>query len=144
MLNTRKGLLLLIILFLITGMGSELVKNFWQPSQSNVLVTEKSRNHILYGDARGGGHLAGTDKPCKSEFPDDWPAEKIVEEVQLIASNDNLNWQRQDNGYYKVERMVEGVRVRVIVNRRIHEVVTAYPVNLRRNPCPAPANDNNP
>ncbi|MFA5591995.1 MAG: EndoU domain-containing protein [Micavibrio sp.] len=110
-------------------------------------VTERAEEHILYGDGRGGGHLHGMGMPCKSEFPAMWDAGKIIAAVQSIAANDNLRWERQDNGYYKVERMVEDVRVRVIVNRRNAEVVTAYPANTGRNPCPAqgtrtPANDN--
>jgi len=93
--------------------------------------------HILGGDHRGGGHRYGTGKPCKSEFPADWDDSEILEATARIAANDNLNWQRQDNGYFVTEKMVEGVRVRVVLGRDKESVVTAYPTNVARNPCPA-------
>ena len=144
MLKTRKGLLALLLLFLLFGGGVSWLEGFWQAGKVEITIPEQRRVHILYGDDRGGGHLAGVGKPCKSEFPDDWSEEKIIDEVSLIAANDNLRWERQDNGYYTVEQMVEDMRVRVVVDRRKREVVTAYPVNVARNRCPArtPANDN--
>jgi hypothetical protein len=142
MLKTRKGLLALFLLFLFFGGGASWLQGFWQSGKLDITIPEQRKVHILYGDERGGGHLAGVGKACKSEFPDDWSAERVIEETALIAANDNLRWARQDNGYYKAEKMVEDVRVRVIVDRRRREVVTAYPVNVTRNPCPAPANDN--
>jgi len=106
------------------------------------VLTEQAEKHILYGDARGGGHLHGIGKPCKSEFPEDWDEEEIVARVKDIAANDNLNWQEQGNGYHVAAEMVEDIRVRVVLNHDQTKIITAYPTNVPRNPCPRPANDN--
>lgn len=106
------------------------------------VLTQAALTHILYGDERGGGHLHGMKKPCKSEFPASWNERKISDAVLQIAANDNLPWKKQDNGYSTAEAEVEGIRVRVVLNRGATQVVTAYPVNVPRNPCPVPANDN--
>jgi len=103
-------------------------------------ISPQRRTHILYGDATGGGHLFGTGKPCKSEFPKHWDEETIIKEVDLIAANDNLNWEQQRNGYYVTEQKVGTVNVRVVKGRKNEQVITAYPTNVPRNPCPA--NDN--
>ena len=100
------------------------------------------QTHILYGDRNGGGHKAGLGKPCKSEFPDGWGDGKIVDTVLKVAANDNLRWKEQDNGYYVAEQPVDGVRVRVVLDKERDDIITAYPVNVPRNPCTAPANDN--
>lgn len=109
-------------------------------------LTVQAEKHILYGDDRGGGHLHGAGKACKSEFPAEWEPEEVITHVKKVAANDNLDWEQQQNGYYVAEQMVEGVRVRVVLNRDQKKIVTAYPTNVERNPCPAndnkvPAND---
>ena len=104
------------------------------------LISPKRRAHILYGDATGGGHLYGTGKACKSEFPKNWNEDTIIKEIKLIAANDNLNWKKQNNGYYVAEQQVGTVNVRVIKGRQNKQIITAYPTNTPRNPCPA--NDN--
>ena len=96
--------------------------------------------HILYGDHKGGGHIYGAGKACKSEFPEDWDSNKILETTARIAANDNLDWDKQRNGYYVSEQMIDEVRVRVVLGRERRNVITAYPTNRPRNPCPA--NDN--
>jgi hypothetical protein len=63
-----------------------------------------------------------------------------LKEVELIAANDNLNWQQQRNGYYVTEQKVGTVNVRVVKAQNGEDVITAYPTNVPRNPCPA--NDN--
>ena len=103
-------------------------------------ISPQRRVHILMGDKTGGGHMFGAGKPCKSEFPSDWNEEKIIETIDLIAANDNANWEQQRNGYHVHEQMVEGVKVRVVKGRENKQVITAYPLNMGRNPCPS--NDN--
>lgn len=117
-------------------------------TSSNLVETKLSvqtRQHILYGDASGGGHLHGMNAPCKSEFPADWDAHEIENTVVQIAANDNLPWKQQKNGYWVSESMQQGVRVRVVISADRNRIITAYPVNVKRNPCPekrVPANDN--
>jgi hypothetical protein len=109
-------------------------------------ITDAQRTHILKGDdVDGGGHLYGTNKPCKSEFPESWDADKVIREITLIAANDNVKWKKESNGYYIGEAMADdGVKIRVVRDRQNKMVVTAYPLNMPRNPCPrqTPANDN--
>ncbi len=113
------------------------------PSQNgDPVMTAARRQHIIYGDKSGGGHLHGLGKPCKSEFPADWDAGEIETFLLKTAANDNLKWKEQDNGYFVAEAEENGVVVRVVVDRVDNEIVTGYPVNLKRNPCPKPANDN--
>lgn len=104
-------------------------------------IPDDRATHILYGDRSGGGHLYGMGKPCKSEFPQGWSAQTVLDNVQTAAANDNAGWQVQDNGYYVAETPVDGIIIRVVLSRDRDTVITAYPVNVRRNPCPA-ANDN--
>lgn len=143
MLKTRKSLLLFLIVLAFSAGGWKLTE--FLPSSREiatpVTIGAKARAHILYGDARGGGHLHGADKPCKSEFPARWNAAKVISHVEAIAANDNAVWRPQRNGYSVTEEMVEDVKVRVVIDRARGRVVTAYPVNVARNPCP-PANDN--
>jgi filamentous hemagglutinin len=100
-------------------------------------VSPEREQHILYGDATGGGHLHGIGKPCKSEFPASWDAKEIISKVRNTAANDNINWRRERNGYHVAERMIGNVRVRIVLDEGKDDVVTAYPLNLPRNPCPA-------
>ena len=106
---------------------------------NNVVLSDYAKEHILYGNNRGGGHKHGIGKPCKSEFPENWSDEKIFFTVKKIAANDNLPWEQQDNGYYVSEYNEGNIRVRVVMGDQKKRVVTAYPTNTKRNPCPANA-----
>lgn len=101
-----------------------------------VILSEKRITHILYGDMTGGGHRYGAGMPCKSEFPKHWDDEKIINVTRKIAANDNLDWERQRNGYYVTEEFEGNVEVRVVKGPKKQRVITAYPVNAARNPCP--------
>lgn len=105
-----------------------------------VTISPQQRTHILYGDARGGGHFHTADKPCKSEFPEEWDEDKIIGTIEMVAANDNIPWRKADNGYHTGEQTIDGLRVRVVLSADKRRVITGYPVNVRRNPCPA--NDN--
>ena len=106
-------------------------------SSTAPVLTQRAKEHLLYGDGSGGGHRHSIGTPCKSEFPSYWDEEKILHTVEMIAANDNLDWRRESNGYDVAEGMEDNVRVRVVVDPARGEIVTAYPTNLPRNPCPA-------
>jgi Bacterial EndoU nuclease len=112
------------------------------PANSDPALSEQRAAHILTGDQTGGGHLFGAAKPCKSEFPSSWDEGKILSAVKEIAANDNLPWEKQSNGYYVAESRKDGVRVRVVLNQNRTQIITGYPTNMPRNPCPRAANDN--
>lgn len=128
------------LLFLACAVGAYVVKSHNHAvtaPEASVKISEARIQHILYGDSSGGGHKSGAGKPCKTEFPADWDKNKILGTVSGIAANDNLGWRQENNGYYVTESMVEGVNVRVVMGRDKHNIITAYPINLPRNPCPA-------
>ena len=107
------------------------------PIEHSISLSEQRAEHILYGDERGGGHLYGVGVPCKSEFPESWDGAKILGTIKRIAANDNPPLKQESNGYYTREVMIEGVNVRVVLGREKQSIITGYPINLPRNPCPA-------
>src|SRR5690606_4015735 len=109
---------------------------FFESSTHNgdVRLSQQRETHILYGDKNGGGHLYGVGKACKSEFPEEWDKEKIIESVKLVAANDNLDWSQEKNGYHVAETNIDGTIVRVVLDREKDDIVTAYPLNVQRNP----------
>ena len=149
----RRGLLLVIILAAV-GIGALNISTMAGKIKigDEVNLSTQAQKHILYGNNRGGGHKYGVGKPCKSEFPKDWNDAKIIETVKTFAANDNMNWKQGRNGYFTADTVQDGVKVRVVLDREKDDVVTAYPLNTRRNPCnietdvpeklPSPANDN--
>jgi hypothetical protein len=100
------------------------------------LTDDRAKRHILEGDAYGGGHRYGTGKPGKSEFPKSWSDEKILGEISDVATDPAADRYILPSGRTIVEGTRDGVRIRgVIENPRIGErIVTAYPINLPRNP----------
>jgi hypothetical protein len=111
-------------------------------------ISESRAQHILYGDKTGGGHKYGVGIPCKTEFPADWGDDDILSNLSDIAANDNLTWREEPNGYHVAEDVRGTLKIRVVLGPKKQQVITGYPVNLPRNPCPSrdsrrtPANDN--
>lgn len=105
-------------------------------NDNSINLSDKATHHILYGNETGGGHKYGMNKPCKSEFPKNWNDEDITSRVKNIAANDNTHWKKESNGYYSSEEMVDGINIRVIIGRKQKNIITAYPTNTKRNPCP--------
>lgn len=109
-----------------------------ESTKRTIILTRERTSHILYGDHTGGGHRYGAGRPCKSEFPASWSDADIVRTVKKMAANDNLAWRQGRNGYYVSEQMQDdGINVRVVLGPQKRRVITAYPVNVERNPCPA-------
>lgn len=99
------------------------------------ILTAAREQHILYGDAKGGGHHHTANRPCKSEFPEDWSEEAIISTVKKLAANDNAHWQKEDNGYYVSEQKYQTLKLRIVLNQSRERIITAYPTNVKRNPC---------
>ncbi len=99
------------------------------------LTDEKGANHILGGDATGGGHRSGTGKPGKSEFPKDWSDEKIKGEVSDVAT-DPQSTHTQQGARTKSEGTIQGIDITVIHDGE--RIITAFPTNTPRNPQAVP------
>ena len=110
-------------------------------SKHKINLSDKAKQHILYGDKTGGGHKFGVNKPCKSEFPKEWNDKKIITSIKRVAANDNTHWRKEDNGYFVSEMMEDGIKIRVVVGRKKQNIITAYPINVRRNYCPTNYNN---
>ncbi|MGB0719108.1 MAG: EndoU domain-containing protein [Bdellovibrionales bacterium] len=128
----------------LAGSAYEFSQNAQADINAGVVLTQDRIDHILYGNESGGGHKHGVGTPCKSEFPADWDDDKIIAVVKTIAANDNADWRQEANGYYVTEAMEGETQVRVVIDGEKQRVITSYPVNVARNPCPPreAANDN--
>lgn len=99
-------------------------------------ISRQAKIHILYGDETGGAHYHTVTTPCKSLFPKDWTPEKIIAVTEKIAANDNLQWNARKNGNMYAQETHDGIIVRVIMDAMRDYVITSYPLNATRNPCP--------
>jgi hypothetical protein len=101
-----------------------------------IRVSSQRRTHILDGDATGGGHGPGRQKPGKSEFPSHLTDDEIIDGVEVIA-NDPMSYPAGavpvGGSRVIVEGEINGVRTRLIVDPALREVVTAYPPDEPRN-----------
>lgn len=97
------------------------------------IVTPQRRIHILMGDEKGGGHKFGVGNPGKTEFPKEWDDDKIIKTVESIANDKSLPM-RPSGTYWLKMKEVEGLQIRVVLNRDRGEVVTSYPLNRAKNP----------
>jgi len=99
--------------------------------------------HILYGDdddPDSGGHLHGTNRPDKTEFPPDWDEERIAREVASLADDPDRAAQLPDGNW-----VVFGLRDTVTIQAYVNadgRIAAGYPVSgpgVKRNPPPGGA-----
>ncbi|MGH3646586.1 MAG: EndoU domain-containing protein [Micromonosporaceae bacterium] len=92
----------------------------------------------MYGDEDdedSGGHLQGTGRPGKTEFPAHWDEERIAHEVRSVADDPDMATELFD-GTWRVAGAREGVTVRVYV-RGDGSIATAAPApgpGIKQNP----------
>ncbi len=103
------------------------------------IANPKRRNHILYGDTTGGGHIS-PGLPGKTPFPKDWSADKIMHEVSDIITDPKSNWIQKTgkNGAthtkkgvpvkYEVFGERDGSKIRVIIQPEGEGIITAHPI----------------
>ena len=101
------------------------------PGYDQIHRTAGSDTHILSGKGHGnGGHRAGTGFPGKTEFPDGWSDQRILDAVDGAAQNPVDDWQRRDfsngNTNFDYPGEVDGVRVTVVIDQN-GRVVSAFP-----------------
>ncbi|SFW90445.1 adhesin HecA family 20-residue repeat-containing protein, partial [Pseudomonas sp. NFACC09-4] len=102
------------------------------------LLSDESKKHILYGDGPGsGGHL-WPGQPGKTVFPESWSAEKIIHEVSDILTSPDTKWYAQtgtgglytkngDPAKWVSYETRDGVRMRVVYQPAVQNVITAFP-----------------
>jgi len=127
-----------------TGAGRYVLKKPSASANQHVdILSPQEKQHILYGDNTGGGHL-WPGRPGKTAFPKDWTADKIIHEVGDIATSPNTQWyvQTGNGGKYTANNeparwaayeVRDGVRIRVIFEPATGKVISAFPDN---NPIP--------
>lgn len=102
----------------------------WPPPRADQInVPPGRRIHILDGDGLGnGGHAPGTGIPGKTEFPESWDDDKIIDEILDVARNpDSIPPPtRQDHGTWMVTGTRDGVKVTVIIGDG-GEVISGFP-----------------
>ena len=104
------------------------------PAITRPNISEQRATHILYGDHTGGGHL-WPGGPGKSPFPKNWSANRILNEIEGIATDSTIQGKIQRNGRVLKVKRVDGVDVNVVfeAEARGGGVVTAFPSNVPRN-----------
>lgn len=98
------------------------------PEPAATHITAERATHILDGDpppSSGGGHIAGTGKPGKTEFPLGWGRPLILSNVQDVARNPDQPPEK-DGDRWVAYGVRDGVRIKVVLEPD-GEVVTAFP-----------------
>ena len=114
-------------------------QKYWHTENGYLNLANPQRTqHILYGDATGGGHM-WPGEPGKTTFPQGWSAEKIMHEVSDIATDTSLKWIRQTGeagnlftkagkpARFLVEGVRDGVYIRVIIEPTGEGIITGFP-----------------
>ncbi|MGO4282593.1 EndoU domain-containing protein, partial [Cupriavidus sp. RAF20_2] len=110
------------------------------PSEADLvnLASQQRTQHILLGDATGGGHL-WPGAPGKTAFPSVWTESQIMHNVSDLATDPTAKWTQLTGKAgadytskgapvrWAVEGVRDGVQVRVIVEPRGEGIITAYP-----------------
>ncbi|MQA78783.1 MAG: hypothetical protein GEV10_09960 [Streptosporangiales bacterium] len=106
---------------------------------ASLTLSDRRRRHILDGDpdSTSGGHRYGTGRPGKTEFPQAWSDETIVQRVLSVAQSPDETPRLQNNGKWYTHGLHDGVDVVAVVHRR-DGIVTGYPLpggrGVRQNP----------
>ncbi len=101
------------------------------PGYEEMFRDARSDRHILTGEDHGkGGHRARTGRPGKTEFPDAWSDQRILDAVDRAAQNPVEKWGRKDfpngNTNFSYVGHADGLRITVVVGRDAR-VISAYP-----------------
>lgn len=98
-------------------------------------IPENRQVHILdgewdydTGELLGGGHAPGAGNPGKTEFPERWSDETIMDNISDVARNPGSDPAPRPGGGYRVTGVVDGVEIEVLLNRD-GTVWSAYPLS---------------
>lgn len=82
-------------------------------------ITMNRRIHILDGDPgneKSGGHAYGTGRPGKTEYPESWDDDKIIDHTVDVANRPGAAPELQANGRWRCHGTREQVDMRVILD----------------------------
>lgn len=116
--------------------GSNIVVMENPHSIDNVSIPEDRARHILDGEGRSGGHRFGTGTPGKTEFPENWSDDDILDAIREVAGTGTVVGPAHREGDLLIAGEVDGVEIEVVV-RPDGRVRTGYPVSgngIVRNP----------
>jgi len=91
------------------------------------VINQACRIHILYGDAKGGGHKFGFGHPSKSKFPQHWSDQEILNAIIEIANDTNSRATPGWGGRLKITGRWQGLEIVAIVDPSSWSVITGYP-----------------
>lgn len=101
-------------------------------------ISWSDRIHICHGDENHptkGGHLSGTGRPGKTEFPPGWDDEDVCEALQAVATRPESTDSRP-GGKWLVTGIYRSVEIEVVV-RSDGSIEAGWPLRgpgVRRNP----------
>lgn len=113
--------------------------NFIPRNDYKKVLPDNIRKHILYGDQAGGGHLF-PGLQGKSTFPENWNADKAIEQIGDIATSSKTKWYAETEGLYtkagvpvrwSAWEVRDNVRIKVIYEPASGIVITAFPNNAK-------------
>lgn len=113
--------------------------NFIPKNDYKKILPDNIRKHILYGDQAGGGHLF-PGQQGKSTFPENWNADKAINQIGDIATSSKTKWYAETEGLYtKAGSRVrwtaweirDGVRIKVVYEPASGIVISAFPNNAK-------------
>jgi RHS repeat-associated protein len=106
------------------GDAAVLVHNTGAACDLNV-ASDARTQHILNGDATGGGHLF-PGEPGKTPFPESWSAGEVMSAISEVATNPNSKIVAEQGVRTVLNGEVDGVLIKVVTDWR--DIITAYPL----------------
>lgn len=144
----RNKLILILVLSVLANIVSVFTgsSSWFHPNVTSAVIEQKAsgdsaqqfkltdyrRQHILVGTETGGGHRFGAGKPGKTEFPQSWSDDKIIETVIRIANDQNLPMRQSGKRYWLRMGEEDGLQIRVVLDKENGEIITGYPVEQRK------------
>ena len=97
-------------------------------SIDSVSIPEDRARHILDGEGRRGGHRFGTGTPGKTEFPETWSDDDILDAIKEVAGTGTVDRPAHREGDLVIVGEVNGVTIKAVVQPN-GEIRTGYPVS---------------
>lgn len=104
-----------------------------RPSEAPVLTVSDER-HVLWSDAKGGGHFWDMREPGKTEFPERWDEERVMYEVSEVLRDPQFARFGGFADHLSLYRISDEVLTYVALQREDNgswRFVTAFPLNGR-------------